>query len=122
MSDTHVQATTASPSVVRPQLSIENGRVTQAYVPAFASPIEEGSLADIPFFNARHAPDDVVLSRKERDGSWRGRQLRRVRLRGALRRQGADRYGLKTGGPARTHAPDTVTSGRCWTSPPGLRG
>ncbi len=71
MSDTHVQATTASPSVVRPQLSIENGRVTQAYVPAFASPIEEGSLADIPFFNARHAPDDVVLSRKERDGSWR---------------------------------------------------
>ncbi|MEO3755948.1 AMP-dependent synthetase/ligase [Streptomyces sp. B6B3] len=71
MSDTHVQATTASPSVVRPQLSTENGRVTQAYVPAFASPIEEGSLADIPFFNARHAPDDVVLSRKEQDGTWR---------------------------------------------------
>ncbi|MCM2578340.1 AMP-dependent synthetase/ligase [Streptomyces sp. MTZ3.1] len=30
----------------------------------------EGSLADIPFVNAAEAPEEAVLSRKQKDGSW----------------------------------------------------
>ncbi|GFN04737.1 long-chain acyl-CoA synthetase [Streptomyces microflavus] len=39
-------------------------------VPAFAPPVLRGSLAEIPFDNAREAPSDAVLSRKDVEGAW----------------------------------------------------
>lgn len=60
------------PPARRPKLRTEeDGRVTQAYVPPFASPVQQGSLADVPFVNAYEAPDAVAFSRKHRDGTWR---------------------------------------------------
>lgn len=38
---------------------------------AAAPPVRRGSLAEIPFDNAREAPADAVLSRKQPDGGWR---------------------------------------------------
>ncbi|WP_335937071.1 AMP-dependent synthetase/ligase [Streptomyces sp. PTD5-9] len=48
-----------------------DGVVRQASVPALAPPVRRGSLADIPFDNAREAPADAVLGRKGPDGEWR---------------------------------------------------
>ncbi|OKK05847.1 long-chain fatty acid--CoA ligase [Streptomyces sp. CB03234] len=39
-------------------------------VPPLVPPVTRGSLADIPFDNAREAPTDPVLSRKDPDGTW----------------------------------------------------
>ncbi|WP_241518618.1 AMP-dependent synthetase/ligase [Streptomyces sp. CB03238] len=39
-------------------------------VPPLVPPVTSGSLADIPFDNAREAPTDPVLSRKADDGTW----------------------------------------------------
>ncbi|MFG3504798.1 AMP-dependent synthetase/ligase [Streptomyces sp. NPDC047821] len=39
-------------------------------VPPLVPPVTSGSLADIPFDNAREAPADPVLSRKSPDGTW----------------------------------------------------
>ncbi|MEV3991945.1 AMP-dependent synthetase/ligase [Streptomyces sp. NPDC049837] len=39
-------------------------------VPPLVPPVTSGSLADIPFDNAREAPTDPVLSRKNPDGTW----------------------------------------------------
>ncbi|WEH43694.1 long-chain fatty acid--CoA ligase [Streptomyces sp. NBC_01218] len=61
-----------SPVLVEPRTVRDAaGRVREVSVPAFAPPVRHGSLADIPFANAREAPQDAVLSRKEPDGSWR---------------------------------------------------
>nr|WP_053688518.1 AMP-dependent synthetase/ligase [Streptomyces sp. WM6372] len=59
------------PALVPPVLTVVDGVVRQAEVPALAGMPVSGSLGDIPFQNAREAPGDVVLARKERDGSWR---------------------------------------------------
>nr|WP_308344319.1 AMP-dependent synthetase/ligase [Streptomyces sp. ISL-94] len=48
-----------------------DGRVREVRVPALAAVPGRGSLGDIPFDNAREAPAEAVLARKERDGSWR---------------------------------------------------
>jgi long-chain acyl-CoA synthetase len=73
MSRTELRTTLAPPGqpVVRPWLRSEHGMVVEATVPPLADPVEQGSLADIPFLNARQAPDVIVLSRKQRDGTWR---------------------------------------------------
>ncbi|MGI5356748.1 AMP-dependent synthetase/ligase [Streptomyces sp. CA-252508] len=39
-------------------------------VPPLVPPVTSGSLADIPFDNAREAPADPVLSRKDPEGAW----------------------------------------------------
>ncbi|GAA2504095.1 AMP-dependent synthetase/ligase [Streptomyces gobitricini] len=39
-------------------------------VPPLVPPVTSGSLADIPFDNAREAPADPVLSRKDAEGAW----------------------------------------------------
>ncbi|MGA5099547.1 AMP-dependent synthetase/ligase [Streptomyces lavendulocolor] len=39
-------------------------------VPPLVPPVTRGSLADIPFDNAREAPADPVLSRKDPEGAW----------------------------------------------------
>ncbi|MFJ6798931.1 AMP-dependent synthetase/ligase [Streptomyces sp. NPDC091268] len=61
----------AEPQPVEPVLTVVDGVVREVAVPALAAPPESGSLADIPFDNAREAPDEPVLARKDRDGTWR---------------------------------------------------
>nr|WP_242438710.1 AMP-dependent synthetase/ligase [Streptomyces sp. CB00455] len=48
-----------------------DGVVREVRVPALAGPPVSGSLGDIPFDNARQAPGEAVLARKQRDGTWR---------------------------------------------------
>ncbi|MGW7051933.1 AMP-dependent synthetase/ligase [Streptomyces sp. NPDC054887] len=56
----------------RPPVTIRvDGAVREASVPALVPPVQRGSLADIPFDNAREAPADPVLGRLQPDGSWR---------------------------------------------------
>ncbi|MEV0096506.1 AMP-dependent synthetase/ligase [Streptomyces sp. NPDC050738] len=47
------------------------GVVREVSVPALVKPVAHGSLAEIPYDNAREAPGEAVLSRKQADGSWR---------------------------------------------------
>lgn len=64
-------ATTTAPVLVEPtKVRAADGSVQQVSVPAFAPPVRRGSLAEIPFDNAREAPADAVLSRKQPDGGW----------------------------------------------------
>ncbi|MEV6730328.1 long-chain fatty acid--CoA ligase [Streptomyces sp. NPDC051364] len=66
-----MEALGAGPRLVPPVLTVVDGVVRQVEVPALAGLPGSGSLGDIPFQNAREAPGEVVLARKERDGSWR---------------------------------------------------
>ncbi|MFB6779909.1 AMP-dependent synthetase/ligase [Streptomyces sp. NPDC056352] len=66
-----VAVTSPAPALVEPtKIRAADGSVRQVSVPAFAPPVRRGSLAEIPFDNAREAPADAVLSRKQPDGSW----------------------------------------------------
>ncbi|WP_052864838.1 AMP-dependent synthetase/ligase [Streptomyces niger] len=60
-----------TPVLVPPHKTVENGTVREVSVPPFAPAVPTGSLGDIPFDNAAEAPTDVVLGRKQHDGSWR---------------------------------------------------
>lgn len=61
----------STPVLVEPtKVRAADGTVQQVSVPAFAQRVRRGSLAEIPFDNAREAPSDAVLSRKQPDGSW----------------------------------------------------
>ncbi|MFD9332842.1 AMP-dependent synthetase/ligase [Streptomyces sp. NPDC060028] len=61
----------AEPKLVEPVRTVVDGVVREVAVPALAAVPASGSLGDIPFQNAREAPGEAVLARKERDGSWR---------------------------------------------------
>ncbi|MFB6704265.1 AMP-dependent synthetase/ligase [Streptomyces sp. NPDC056333] len=64
-------ATPAVPALVEPtKVRAPDGSVRQVSVPPIAPPVRHGSLAEIPFDNAREAPGDAVLSRKQPDGNW----------------------------------------------------
>ncbi|MGW5275870.1 AMP-dependent synthetase/ligase [Streptomyces sp. NPDC004044] len=64
-------ATPAVPALAEPtKVRAADGSVRQVSVPPIAPPVRRGSLAEIPFDNAREAPGDAVLSRKQPDGSW----------------------------------------------------
>ncbi|MGW5847075.1 AMP-dependent synthetase/ligase [Streptomyces sp. NPDC055254] len=56
---------------VEPAKTVIGGVVREVRVPPLAPVQAHGSLGDIPFDNAREAPRDPVLARKERDGTWR---------------------------------------------------
>lgn len=56
---------------VGPVKTVIEGRVREVSVPPLAPVPVRGSLGDIPFDNAREAPREPVLARKERDGTWR---------------------------------------------------
>ncbi|MFC4503773.1 MULTISPECIES: AMP-dependent synthetase/ligase [Streptomyces] len=58
----------ASPSLVEPETRRLDGAVREASVPAFAHPVTYGSLADLPYDNAAAAPQEVVISRRDREG------------------------------------------------------
>ncbi|GGJ94916.1 long-chain acyl-CoA synthetase [Streptomyces camponoticapitis] len=68
---TPATAAAPQPAHVEPEKLWVDGVVRQVSVPPLVPPVPEGSLADIPFDNARYAPDDAVLSRKHPDGRWR---------------------------------------------------
>ncbi|MGW1224429.1 AMP-dependent synthetase/ligase [Streptomyces sp. NPDC002530] len=60
-----------TPVLVEPERTRDaDGTVRQVSVPALAPPVLRGSLAEIPFDNAREAPGEAVLSRKRADGVW----------------------------------------------------
>ncbi|MFD3654821.1 AMP-dependent synthetase/ligase [Streptomyces sp. NPDC058620] len=64
-------ATPSRPVLVEPaKVRAADGTVREVSVPAFAPPVRRGSLAEIPFDNAREAPGEAVLSRKQPDDSW----------------------------------------------------
>ncbi|MFF8271277.1 AMP-dependent synthetase/ligase [Streptomyces sp. NPDC016562] len=56
---------------VEPVTRVVDGVVREVRVPALAPVPQQGSLGDIPFQNAREAPGEAVLARKEQDGTWR---------------------------------------------------
>ncbi|MFG3407751.1 AMP-dependent synthetase/ligase [Streptomyces sp. NPDC048142] len=65
-------APAAPPVLVEPAKRLgPDGRVQEVSVPKFAPAVEHGSLAEIPFDNAREAPGEPVLSRKDAEGGWR---------------------------------------------------
>lgn len=55
---------------VEPVKTVIDGVVREVHVPALVGPPQKGSLGDIPFDNAREAPGEAVLARKDRDGNW----------------------------------------------------
>lgn len=64
-------APAAQPVLVEPtKRRGPDGRVQEVSVPRSAPVVERGSLAEIPFDNAREAPSDPVLSRKDAEGVW----------------------------------------------------
>ncbi|MFI9017552.1 AMP-dependent synthetase/ligase [Streptomyces griseus] len=65
-------APAATPVLVEPTKKRgPDGRVQEVSVPKFAPVVARGSLAEIPFDNAREAPSDPVLSRKDAGDVWR---------------------------------------------------
>ncbi|WP_326698108.1 AMP-dependent synthetase/ligase [Streptomyces sp. NBC_01754] len=64
-------AAPAVPALVEPtRVRAADGTVREVSVPLFAPTVRRGSLAEIPFDNAREAPAEAVLSRKQPDGGW----------------------------------------------------
>ncbi|MFI2316778.1 long-chain fatty acid--CoA ligase [Streptomyces sp. CB00072] len=64
-------APAATPVLIEPtKRRGPDGRVREVSVPRSAPVVERGSLAEIPFDNAREAPSDPVLSRKDAEGVW----------------------------------------------------
>ncbi|MFD4174155.1 AMP-dependent synthetase/ligase [Streptomyces anulatus] len=63
--------TSPGPALIEPTKKRgPDGRVQEVSVPKFAPVVERGSLAEIPFDNAREAPGESVLSRKNSEGVW----------------------------------------------------
>ncbi|GGU09092.1 long-chain acyl-CoA synthetase [Streptomyces lateritius] len=58
------------PPPVEPHRTVVDGRVREVSVPPLVPPVRRGSLADLPYDNARDAPGAVVFGRKRRDGAW----------------------------------------------------
>ncbi|MFE6040899.1 AMP-dependent synthetase/ligase [Streptomyces sp. NPDC056452] len=75
MSTSAAAAASAAPTVpvlVEPtKVRAADGTVREVSVPLFAPTVQAGSLADIPFDNAREAPSEAVLSRRQSDSTWR---------------------------------------------------
>ncbi|AWL39050.1 MULTISPECIES: long-chain fatty acid--CoA ligase [unclassified Streptomyces] len=64
-------ATASVPALVEPtRVRAADGTVREASVPPLAPVVGRGSLAEIPYDNAREAPAEAVLSRKRADGTW----------------------------------------------------
>ncbi|MFD9544231.1 AMP-dependent synthetase/ligase [Streptomyces sp. NPDC060022] len=74
MSTSAAAAEPAAPTVpvlVEPtKVRAADGTVREVSVPLFAPTVRRGSLADIPFDNAREAPSEAVISRKQSDSTW----------------------------------------------------
>ncbi|WP_318210944.1 MULTISPECIES: AMP-dependent synthetase/ligase [unclassified Streptomyces] len=55
---------------VEPHKTLVDGVVREVSVPALVPVIRRGSLADLPYDNARQDPEAVLFSRKGADGEW----------------------------------------------------
>ncbi|MGW2232729.1 AMP-dependent synthetase/ligase [Streptomyces sp. NPDC001759] len=66
----HATAYDGTPVLVEPVVRRLEGEVREVSVPPFVPPTTYGSLADLPFENARIAPEDKVLSRRTGSGGW----------------------------------------------------
>ncbi|MGW1926124.1 AMP-binding protein, partial [Streptomyces massasporeus] len=55
---------------VEPHKTLVDGVVREVSVPALVPAIRRGSLADLPYDNARQDPGAVLFSRKGPDGGW----------------------------------------------------
>ncbi|MYS07715.1 AMP-binding protein [Streptomyces sp. SID6041] len=55
---------------VEPHKTLVDGVVREVSVPPLVPVIRRGSLADLPYDNARQDPDAVLFSRKDADGGW----------------------------------------------------
>ncbi|BBA99410.1 putative long-chain fatty acid:CoA ligase [Actinacidiphila reveromycinica] len=75
----------------------EAGRTVQVAVPPLVDPPTSGSLADIPFTNAREAPRDTVLSREAADGTWHDVSAAEFRAEVTAVAKGLVAAGLKPG-------------------------
>ncbi|MFI1659661.1 AMP-dependent synthetase/ligase [Streptomyces sp. NPDC020472] len=53
-----------------PRKVVVDGRVREASVPALVPRVARGSLADLPYDNARQDPGAVLFSRKDAEGEW----------------------------------------------------
>ncbi|MFF5286635.1 AMP-dependent synthetase/ligase [Streptomyces sp. NPDC013171] len=53
-----------------PRKVVVDGRVREVSVPALVPRVDRGSLADLPYDNARQDPEAVLFSRKDADGAW----------------------------------------------------
>ncbi|MFD9453705.1 AMP-dependent synthetase/ligase [Streptomyces sp. NPDC059985] len=60
----------AEPKLVEPVKTTIAGVVREVSVPPLAGMPQRGSLGDLPFDNAREAPNEAVLARKAPDGTW----------------------------------------------------
>ncbi|MFJ3501405.1 AMP-dependent synthetase/ligase [Streptomyces sp. NPDC090135] len=65
-----VATAAAGTEPVEPHKSLVDGRVREVSVPALAPRIARGSLADLPYDNARLDPDAPLFSRKGPGGEW----------------------------------------------------
>ncbi|AZM48022.1 long-chain fatty acid--CoA ligase [Streptomyces sp. WAC 06738] len=61
---------TAVPPLLPPAVRADAYGVREAEVPPAAPHVQHGSLADIPFDNAAHAPGEPALARPRTDGTW----------------------------------------------------
>ncbi|MEV0639083.1 AMP-dependent synthetase/ligase [Streptomyces sp. NPDC050619] len=59
-----------TPVLVEPAIRRLDGEVREVSTPPFVPLLTHGSLADLPFDNARIAPEDKVLSRRGESGKW----------------------------------------------------
>ncbi|MFJ2936495.1 AMP-dependent synthetase/ligase [Streptomyces sp. NPDC087219] len=55
---------------VEPHKTLVDGVVREVSVPALVPVVRRGSLADLPYDNARQDPEAVLFSRKGPDGAW----------------------------------------------------
>ncbi|MEV4947614.1 AMP-dependent synthetase/ligase [Streptomyces sp. NPDC053755] len=65
-------ATSSPTPPVEPRKTVVDGRVREVSLPPLAPRVPRGSLADIPYDNARQDPGAVVFSRRQEDGDRPG--------------------------------------------------
>ncbi|MDI3385860.1 AMP-dependent synthetase/ligase [Streptomyces sp. B-S-A8] len=87
----------APPPLVEPRRTVTDGVVREVSVPPLAPAVTSGSLADIPYENAEHAPEDAVLTRKGADGTWRDVTAREFAAEVRALADGLAAHGLRPG-------------------------
>ncbi|MFE9340194.1 AMP-dependent synthetase/ligase [Streptomyces sp. NPDC007063] len=106
--------------LVEPHKKVEDGRVREVSVPPLAPRVTAGSLADIPFTNAAEAPEEPVLSRKARDGTWQDMTARELAAEVLAMAKGLIALGLRPGDRlaimARTTYEWTLTDFAAWAA------
>ncbi|MEU6167347.1 AMP-dependent synthetase/ligase [Streptomyces tanashiensis] len=82
---------------VEPQKVVVDGRVREVSVPALVPRVARGSLADLPYDNARQDPEAVLFSRKGAEGAWHDVTAARFAAEVHSVAKGLIAYGLRPG-------------------------